>query len=230
MEEKKSIVVSLGGSLIVPDGIDQEFLQQFKNFVLKWTRRGHRFFIISGGGKTARNYQLAAKDLGVSDKINLDQIGIYATCINAELLRAFFGKIAYPAIIADYSKKFTTDAKVIVASGWKPGCSTDLDAIYAAKLVGSKQVINLSNIDCLYDKDPRAFADAKPIEHLTFAELLKITGKIWSPGANTPFDPIASQMAQKEKIEVIIANGKNLNNLDNILSGQPFIGTTVSPK
>jgi len=228
MAEKNFTVLSLGGSLIVPDEVDKEFLLQFKNFVLKWARRGRRFFIVTGGGKTARKYQAAAKELGVKDKNALDQMGIYATCANAELLRSFFGKTAHPEIITDYAKKFQTNSKVIVAPGWKPGCSTDFDAVYAACVVGAKRIINLSNIDCLYDKDPKAFSDAEPIKSVTFSDLLKITGKIWTPGANTPFDPKASQLAQKNKIEAIIANGKNLNNLDNILSGQPFIGTTVT--
>lgn len=230
MEEKKSVVLSLGGSLIVPEVFDLEFIRQFTNLVLKWTQKNRRFFIIAGGGRTARNYQAAAKELGVENKDDLDQIGIYTTFANAGLLRSAFGENAYPAVITDYSKKITTKAKVIIGAGWKPGCSTDVDAMYAAKLTGAKRVINLSNIDYLYDKDPRAFSDAKPVETITFAELLEITGEIWSPGANTPFDPIASRIAQKNKIEVVIANGKNLNNLDNILSDQPFVGTTVKPK
>lgn len=227
MAEKNFTVLSLGGSLIIPDEIDKEFLLQFRNFVLKWTRAGERFFIVAGGGKTARKYQTAAKELGVKDKNTLDQIGIYATFCNAELLRSLFGKTAFSEIITDYAKKIRTDSKIIIASGWKPGCSTDFDAVYAACAIKAKRVINLSNIDCLYDKDPKAFSDAKPIETVTFSDLLKITGKVWTPGANTPFDPKASMLAQKNGIEVIIANGKNLNNLDDILNGNPFIGTAA---
>lgn len=230
MEEKKSIVLSLGGSLIVPEVVDLEFIRQFTNLILKWTKKNRRFFIIAGGGRTARNYQTAAKELGVNDKNDLDQIGIYTTFANADLLRSVFGENAHPTIITNYSRKIETTSKVIIGAGWKPGCSTDVDAIYAAKLVGAKRVINLSNIDCLYDKDPRAYSDAKPIQKLSFSELLEITGEIWNPGANTPFDPIASRLAQNDKVEVVIANGKNLNNLENILSNQPFTGTVVCPR
>ncbi|HOX29707.1 MAG TPA: UMP kinase [Candidatus Paceibacterota bacterium] len=229
MEEKKSVVISLGGSLIVPEVLDLEFIRQFTNLILKWTKKNRRFFIITGGGKTARNYQSAAANLGVNDKNDLDQIGIYTTYANASLLRSVFGKNAHHEIVTNYSKKIETKSKVIIGGGWKPGCSTDVDAMYAAKLLGAKRVINLSNIDCLYDKDPRAYSDAKPIKKLTFAELLEITGEIWNPGDNTPFDPIASRLAQTDKVNVIIANGKNLNNLENILSDKPFTGTLVKP-
>jgi uridylate kinase len=228
MEKEKITVLSLGGSLIVPDDINEDFLDQFRKFILSWTRRGKRFFIVAGGGKTARVYQRAAKELGVKDKAVLDQIGINSTYINAELVRALFGKAAYPEIVRDYDKTIKTKAKIIVAPGWKPGCSTDFDAVYAAWKYKAKQVINLSNIECLHDKDPKIYPDAEPIDFLSFARLLKITGRVWLPGANMPFDPKASQMAQKYNLEVIIANGKDLENLNNMLAGQPFKGTVVS--
>ena len=228
MEKEKITVLSLGGSLIVPDDINEDFLDQFKKFILGWTKRGKRFFIVVGGGKTARVYQRAAKELGVKDKAALDQIGINSTYINAELVRALFGKAAHPEIVRDYAKTIETKAKIIVAPGWKPGCSTDFDAVYAAWKYKAKQVINLSNIECLYNKDPKIYPDAEPIELTSFAKLLKITGKVWLPGANMPFDPKASQMAQKYNLEVIIANGKDLENLDNLLAGKPFKGTVVS--
>ncbi|MFA5742955.1 MAG: UMP kinase [Candidatus Paceibacterota bacterium] len=228
MEKEKIIVLSLGGSLIVPDDINEDFLDQFKKFILSWTKRGKRFFIVVGGGKTARVYQRAAKELGVKDEAVLDQIGINSTYLNAELVRSLFDKAAYPEIIKDYAKMVKTKSKIIVASGWKPGCSTDFDAVYAAWTYEAERVVNLSNIECLYNKDPKLYPDAEPIQLISFAKLLKITGKVWLPGANMPFDPKASQMAQKYNLEVIIANGKDLENLDNMLSDKPFKGTVVS--
>jgi len=212
----------------VPDDINEDFIDQFKKFILGWTKQGKRFFIVVGGGKTARVYQRAAKEMGVKDEAVLDQIGIDSTYINAELVKALFGKDAHPEIVRDYTKIIKTKKKIIIASGWKPGCSTDFDAVYAAWMYKAKQVINLSNIECLYDKDPNLHPDAEPIELISFDKLLKITGKVWLPGANMPFDPKASQMAQKHNLEVVIANGKDLENLDNLLADRPFKGTVVS--
>lgn len=230
MAEKNFVVISLGGSLIVPEGIDKAFLEQFKRLILKWVRRGKRFFIVAGGGRTTRNYQQAARETGVKDGTSLDQIGIYTTYINAELVRSMFGKAAHPEIIKDYSKKMIASAKIVVGSGWKPGCSTDFDAVLAAKKCGAKQVINLSNIKYIYDKDPKTHPEAQPIESMTFAELLKITGKVWYPGANTPFDPKAAQLACKSDMTVLIANGGDLENLDSLLADEPFCGTVVCRK
>lgn len=228
MEKEKITVLSLGGSLIVPDDINEDFLDQFKKFILSWTKKGKRFFIVAGGGKTVRSYQRAARELGVKDKFILDQIGIDITYVNARLVNALFGKEAYPEVIKDYTKEIKTKAKIITASGWKPGCSTDFDAVYAAWKYKAKTVLNLSNIEWLYNKDPKIYPDALPIETISFEKLLKITGKTWIPGANMPFDPKASQMAQKHNLEVIIANGKDFGNLNNLFESKPFKGTVVS--
>jgi len=212
----------------VPDGINEDFLYQFKKFILKWAKKGKRFFIVTGGGKTVRSYQRAARELGVKDKASLDQLGIDITYVNARLVKSLFGKAAYPEVVKDYAKNIKTNAKIIVASGWKPGCSTDFDAVYAAWKYKASRIVNLSNIEWLYDKDPRAYSDAEPIETISFSKLLKITGKVWIPGANMPFDPKASQMARKHNMEVIIANGKDFDNLDNLFKDEPFRGTVVS--
>lgn len=230
MKQEKFTVLSLGGSLIVPDGINEDFLYQFKKFILKWAKKGKRFFIVTGGGKTVRSYQRAARELGVKDKASLDQLGIDITYVNARLVKSLFGKAAYPEVVKDYAKNIKTNAKIIVASGWKPGCSTDFDAVLAAKKCGAKQVINLSNIKYIYDKDPKTHPEAQPIESMTFAELLKITGKVWYPGANTPFDPKAAQLACKSDMTVLIANGGDLENLDSLLADEPFCGTVVCRK
>ena len=227
MAEKNTIVLSLGGSLIVPDEVDITYLGMLKKFVVGWVKRGKRFFIVTGGGKICRTYQQAAKDLGVDNKTTLDEIGIRVTKVNAELVKSVFGNLAYARTVDNYSNMPRTGAKVILAPGWNPGCSTDYDAVYAAQKLGVKRVINLSNIDYLFDKDPNTYLDAKPLKTVTFGDLLKITGTVWRPGANTPFDPKASQLAQKNGIEVVIANGKDLSNLENVIAGKPFVGTTV---
>jgi len=230
MADKNMIVISLGGSLIVPQEVDKEFLKSFKTLIVKWVKAGKRFFIVTGGGKTTRNYQQAARDMGIKDKTALDQIGIYTTYVNAELIRSLFGKLAYPEILKDYSKKIKGDHPIIVSPGWKPGCSTDFDAVFAAWKYKAKRIINLSNIDLLYDKDPKVYSDAQSIELITFDKLLKITGNVWHPGANMPFDPKASQLAKRHGLEVIITGGRDIANLDDLIADKPFKGTVVSNK
>ncbi len=221
-------VLSLGGSLVCPDDVDVEFLKNFKNFIEKWIKKGKKFAILVGGGNLARKYQRAAKELLVFDYKELDWIGIFATLLNAVLVKSIFGQLAFSKIIINPTEKIKTKKKILIGGGWKPGRSTDFDAVLIAKNFGAKRVINLTNIDCIFDKDPKKFKKAKPIEKISFDEYLKIVGKKWIPGANLPFDPVAASLAKKEKIEIVILNGKNFKNLEKFFKGQKFIGTVIN--
>lgn len=219
-------VLSLGGSLLCPERVDIDFLRKFKKFILKWIKKGKKFVIFVGGGKIAREYQKAGKELKVKNK-DLDWIGISATHLNATLLKSIFSKLAFEKVISDPREKINTKRKIIICGGWKPGRSTDFDAVLMAKNLNAKRVINLSNIDFVYDKDPQKFKDAKPLKKISFDNLLKIVGKKWKPGANLPFDPEATKLAKKEKIKIIILNGRNFKNLEKLFQGRKFQGTEI---
>ena len=224
---KKLFVISLGGSLIVPEEIDVKFLKNFKKLIESQTKKGSRFILITGGGKVCRKYQNALHSLARPSDSDLDWMGIYTTLTNAQFVRLVFKSLAHPQIVENPNKKLKFSKKILLAGGWLPGHSTDKDAVLLAKTYGAKTVINLSNIDFLYNKDPRKFKDAKKITKISWNGLLNITGRKWIPGKNVPFDPIAAQVAKNNKLEVVIANGKNLENLENILKGKKFIGTSI---
>jgi uridylate kinase len=228
MQNPKLFVVSLGGSLIFPEELDINFLKEFKKLISKQTAKKNKFILITGGGKICRKYQGALNQLAKISPDNLDWMGIYTTHVNAQFVRLLFGNQSNPQIVTNPTKKVNFNENILLAAGWKPGWSTDMVAVLLAKTYGAKTVINLSNIDFLYTKDPRKFSDAEKITNISWKGLLKITGKKWRPGANVPFDPIAAQFAEKNKIQAIIANGKNLKNLENILNGKNFDGTTIS--
>ena len=223
---KSEVIISLGGSLIVPDEVDVSFLKNFRKLILEEIKT-KRFFIICGGGKTARKYASAAKQVTNLKSEDLDWLGIHSTRLNAHLLRTIFRKYAYPKIVKNPNEKIKTNKKIIIAAGWKPGCSTDYDAVLIAKTHEVKTIINLSNIDYAYDKDPRKFPGAEPILRTDWKTFRSYLPTKWDPGLNSPFDPIASKEAQKLKLKVIIANGRNIKNLKNILENKKFIGSVI---
>lgn len=222
-------IISVGGSIIVPKtGIDVGYLKKLKQTLNKFTRQGHRFVIVTGGGTTCRTYQNAARKAGVRSTSELDWVGIITSRANAELVRAVLGERAHPVVVTDPTKPLRGWRKpILVAAGWKPGWSTDYVATRLGQKLGVKQVINLSNIKYLYDKDPNKYKSAKVIKEITWPEFRKIVGNKWNPGANLPFDPIAARLAQKAKMRVVLANGKNIKNLEKILKGQKFQGTII---
>src|SRR3989338_945512 len=166
----KTIVLSLGGSLIVPHNLDINFLKKFKKAILEFVKRGNRAIIVCGGGGTNRSYNFAAKSVSNPSLENLDWLGIAATRINAELVRVIFGKLAYEKVIYNPNKKIKTGKKIIVASGWMPGRSSDDDAVRLAINFKADKVVNLTNVDYVYDKDPKKYKDAKSIKQLRSEE------------------------------------------------------------
>lgn len=230
MSETETIVMSVGGSLIVPGEIDTVFLTNLKNFIHSETANGRRFTIIAGGGRTARNYQEAAAGVTELKSEDLDWMGIHATRLNGHLLRTIFRDIAHRVMVTnpDEVLDVPVSEKVIIASGYRPGSSTDLRAVQIAKLLGAKKVINLSNIDYVYTADPRKDADAKKIEVISWADFRNLIPKEWDPGLSSPFDPIAAKEADEANIEVSIINGTSLAEVTNYLDGKDFVGTLIS--
>lgn len=225
--KRQTHVLSVGGSLIVPGEVDTEFLKKFRALVLEKARKGDKFVIMCGGGKINSKYNEAAQKITVISNEDLDWIGIYASRFNAQLLRALFGNLAHREIIIDPTKKIKTAKLIVIGAGYKPGWSTDYDAVMIAKISGAKTVINLSNIDYAYTDDPRTNPGAKPIKNISWKDFRQIVGNVWKPRMNKPFDPIASKLAEKSKIKVIILNGRNMENFEKCLLGEEFIGTVI---
>lgn len=231
MDKTKPVIISLGGSLVVPNGgIDIQFLIQFNQFIRSKIAEKWRFFIVVGGGATARHYiDSARKTAGTITDWDLDWLGIHTTRLNAHLIKTIFQDIAHPRVISNYEKKIAKlTESLVIAAGWKPGCSTDYDAVVLARDYGAKVVINISNIVSVYDKDPKLFVQAKPMPKLTWAEFEKLVGSEWKPGSNLPFDPVATKLAKDLGIVVYVA-GKDLDNLANVLAGRNFVGTMITP-
>ncbi|MDO9399641.1 MAG: UMP kinase [bacterium] len=226
---KKIYIISLGGSLIAPEeGVDWQFLKKFRQLILQLIKQGDKFYLIAGGGRTARNYVAAASKVVKITSEDLDWLGIHATRLNAHLLRTIFRGQAHPQIIKSPTFHIFSKESIVVASGWKPGWSTDYVATILAQEYDIKTIINLSNIDYVYDKDPRKFSDAKKLEKISWPDFRKIVGSKWDPGLNAPFDPIASQKSEKLGLEVVIMNGKNIDNLKNYFNNKKFKGTIIN--
>jgi len=229
---KEKIVFSVGGSLIVPNGgIDTGFLIKFNKFIRARLaeKKNRQFFLIVGGGSTTRHYQKAAGKV-IGGKLahdDLDWLGIHATRLNAHLIRTIFRDIAHPYILKHYEVIRKVEEPVVVGSGWKPGWSTDYCAIMACQDYGVKTVVNLSNVNQIYDKDPSESKDAKPIDKISWKELKKIIGGKWTPGMHAPFDPVAAKKAQDLKVKVIVINGNNFENLEKCFACKKFTGTVI---
>ncbi len=224
---RKKIILSLGGSLIVPDGVDACFLKKFRKLIIDEVKKGKKFVIVCGGGKLNSRYNEASRKIIKLNNKELDWLGIHATRFNANFVRILFKELAYKETTINPYQKVKTAKPIIVAAGYEPGWSTDYDATYLAKAYGSEKLINLSNIDYAYDKDPKKFKNARPIKEIGWADFRKIVGNKWLPRMNKPFDPIAARAAQELELKVVILNGKNIGNLKRCLNEEKFKGTII---
>nr|QQK86801.1 uridylate kinase [Treponema denticola] len=227
-------VLSVGGSIVAPDKPDFDFLDKFSKTIRNWLLQdsSRKIIMVIGGGAPARDYQNAYRkvcDLRKAPAKNdeADWIGIMATRLNAQLVKAVFEDLCPNPVVYDPTTVDMFGGQILVAAGWKPGFSTDNDAVVLAERFSGNLVVNLSNIAKVYTDDPKKNPEARPIDSISWEDFIKIVGTGWVPGKNTPFDPIASQRAQKAGIKVICAAGKDIENLENILNGKDFKGTVI---
>jgi uridylate kinase len=229
---RESIILSVGGSLIVPEeGLNTDFLIKLNSFIRRNVSKNRRFFLISGGGSIAREYIDAGKKVvrRITNE-DLDWLGVHSTHLNAHLLRTIFRDIAHPRIVQNYDRKINNlNEPVVIGGGWKPGWSTDYDAVIMARDYGANLIINLSNIYWVYDKDPRKFKSAIKIEKTTWDYYETLVGNKWLPGLSAPFDPVAAQLAKNLGLTVIVTRGDDFRNLQRIIDGESFRGTVIRP-
>jgi uridylate kinase len=231
-------VISLGGSLIAPDKVDVAFLRSFRKAVLEHLEgeAERRVILVCGGGGPAREYQGAYRAVlsdsapGEPDAEAQDWLGIAATRLNAELVRFLFQPFCPQPVVQDPTAVSVFPGRVLVAAGWKPGFSSDYDAVLLARRFQAETLVNLSDVARVYSADPRTDPAARPLDRLRWAELQALVGTTWEPGRKVPFDPVATAEAARAGLRVVVAAGRNIDNLKKILSGREFEGTVVGPE
>jgi uridylate kinase len=226
-------VISLGGSIIAPDKVDVSFLRSFRKAVLEYLEQDpeRRLILVCGGGGPAREYQGAYRAVlsgpAEAEAEAQDWLGIAATRLNAELVRFLFQPHCPQPVVLDPTAVPVFTGRVLVAGGWKPGFSSDYDAVLLARRFQADSLVNLSNVSAIYSADPKMDPSARPLPRLRWAELSAMVGTTWVPGRNVPFDPVATAEAARAGLRVVVAAGRNIENFKKILAGQEFEGTVV---
>lgn len=155
--KNKYIVIALGGSIIISNKIQVDYLKRLRKFLIEYIDKGYKFILVAGGGSTARNYQKAASaiiDIDVEDK---DWLGTHSTRLNAHLLRTIFNDFAYSVVLDNPEKPIPKNDlnkySLFIASGWRPGWSTDYIAFRLAHRFKTKLVIIATKTPFVYDAD-----------------------------------------------------------------------------
>ena len=225
----EKVVVSVGGSVLVPDEDDAHFLRDLAA-LLRSASREVRLFAVTGGGRVARYYIETGRELGIPER-RLDELGIDVTRMNARLLGAALKGRANREPATSYAEaaRLSRRHAVVIMAGTRPGHTTDRVSASLARFVGAVRIVNATSVDGVYTADPRTVPGARRLERITFEELAKLTGEGHrTAGPNMVFDPVAARLLARDRIPLSVVRGRDLAALEAALLGKAFEGTLVS--
>ncbi|VVC03701.1 Uridylate kinase [Candidatus Burarchaeum australiense] len=223
------IVLSVGGSLINPGEPDLAYLHKIAESLRH--NRGLGIIAVTGGGKPARTYAEAIRKLG-GNEFKADETAILSTRQNAHLLTAAIGRKDGHVIVPqdfDEAARAALSGRIVVMGGTIPGLTTDADAALIAEKLHAERIVNLSNVDGIYDSDPRKNKGAKKYKNMSFGQMVQLALRSDERTAGTHFifDMFACKIIARSRIETHFVNGKNMLDVENAMRGKAHGGTVV---
>lgn len=228
-------IVKFGGSLLFQKNLDvnEEKLRSLVSIILS---SGNVEGIVCGGGKIARKYIHAGRTLGFTEEF-LDTLGIMVSRVNAQILIYLFGNRAFPTPITSIEEipEAINGKRILIAGGFVPKQSTTTVAMQLGETMHCDLII-LTDVDGIYDKDPKMHPDAKKFDSIRYKELETLlqsrNGQEQIAGKYQIFDLMSMHILQRSKIRVRFINGSDLKNLEELLSTDfqnSKIGTIITP-
>ncbi|MEA2031982.1 MAG: UMP kinase [Euryarchaeota archaeon] len=221
------VVISLSGSFFE----DATRIKQIAD-VLEEIAKSYNLYIVTGGGKIARERIQIARELGANETI-CDYIGIALTRVNAKLLISAL-RNAHPEPFSAYNEVAgagaVKEARISVMGGVSPGYTTDAVAAILAEYVNADLFIDVTSVDGVYDADPRRYPEAKKYDKLTAKELVALTAKEeLKAGSRIVIDPVAAKIIERSGIKTIVIDGSNPRDILNAVQGKHH-GTAINPE
>lgn len=225
-----TVVLKLSGHIFDPDPCAAKIGDYSK--VIRAFSKKDRLVIVTGGGSTARKYIVAARELGASEAV-CDQIGIYVSRLNARLLAASLGDLAFPDTPECYEDvaRLAASGLVVVMGGLQPGQSTNAVAALAAETLRADLFVNATDVDGVYTADPHKDPSAKKLAQVTTEELERIlSGEGFRAGEYALMDPVALRVISRSSIPVVIVDGRDPQTVDKALHGERVGTRIITPK
>ena len=224
------IVIKITGKLFTQG--NEHVIKELAATILSYAAKGNKVAIVTGGGSTARSYIEMGGSLGLNNSL-LDLLGIESARLNALVLAALLGSYGYlpiPRSVDEFMMAWSTD-KIIVLGGLQPGQSTNAVAAAIADMVGASLLINATNVDGVYDKDPRVYSNARLLRTVTIEELEEILAEQESrPGRYELLDKVALDIIRRSKIKTVFINAFKIDQIKLVLSGRKDVGTWITFK
>jgi len=225
----RAVVVSIGGSVLLTGTDDRKYVDELAH-LLRAVGTSVPLVVTTGGGRTARDYIRLGRELGFTE-VELDELGIEVTRLHARLLASRIGAPTPtnpPATISQAIHELR-HASPVILGGTEPGHTTDGVAALVAVRLRAARLVNATDVDGLYDKDPRAHPTAKRIDQIWWPEFQKrvAAATTGEAGQNFLFDRLGAEALARAGIPLAIVQGRDLANLERAIRGQPFVGSRV---
>ena len=223
------VVISLGGSVLVPDERDAQYLSRL-SWLLTEMSKEFQICVVCGGGRIARYYISTGRELDFT-KDELDNLGIAVTRLNATMLLLALGDEVAPVMprSEEEAAKLIEDGGMIVMGGTTTGHTTDAVAARVAELVKAKRIVNATSVDAAYSADPKKFPDAERYASMTLRQLYDLVDKgVHEAGPSNVFDRLGVEIAMRAGIPIYIIDGRDLDEMENAIRGKDIKGTTVT--
>ncbi|MFB6178526.1 MAG: UMP kinase [Halorientalis sp.] len=224
------VVVSIGGSVLAPD-LEPDRVRAYADVIEGLVADGHRVGVVVGGGTVARDYITTARDLGANE-MQLDQLGIGVTRLNAQLLVAAMGEMAAPTPPETYEDAGTAMHRgdVPVMGGVAPAQTTDAVSAVLAEYVNADLVVYATSVPAVFSADPNEHDDAERYAEMTPAELVDIIADIeMAAGSNAPVDLLAAKVIQRANLHAIVLDGTDPEAVARAIADNDHEGTEILP-
>ncbi len=225
----RAVVVSVGGSVLLTGQDDRSYLERLSK-LLREVGRTIPLVVTTGGGHTAREYIRLGRDLGLTE-FELDEIGIEVTRLHARLLAAAVGAPTppHPPTTIALAVHELQRASPVILGGTEPGHTTDGVASLVASRLRAARLVNATDVDGLYDEDPRTHPDARRIARTRWPEFRRrvLAATAGAAGQNFLFDRLGADTLARAGIPLWIVHGRDLTNLEAAIRGRSFDGSRV---
>jgi len=210
------VVVSFGGSVIKKEHLPE---------IGKLFSRVKPLAVVVGGGRLLEDYVGFVSEHGLS-KYDIDKMLIHMTYINAYLLKTFVkdSEVFYDIDTA----ALWYGIKRVILGGTHPGHTTDTVTALLCEKLGERVMINITDVDGIYDRDPRKYSDAELIPRMTYAELESVIRDSREPRSHAVIDAVAVKILRRSGIELRVVGGTNIQELKKALTGKRFRDTVVT--
>jgi uridylate kinase len=221
------IVLRIGGS-VVASPLNTELMGKYAELMITLKKGGHEVVAVVGGGKLAREFINAAKDLQLDENAQ-DEIAISVSRLFAQLLLEKLGRAGWGKVVTslDDAAKCLRGGKILVMGGLKPGITTDTVAALVAERTRANLLVKGTDQNGVYDKDPKKHIDAIKLDHMYLDDLIRVSeASRHVAGIHQIIDPVAVEVLKRHRVKLIVVNGFNPENVLAAINGEN-IGTLI---